>query len=343
MVSFSATFFNALSNNTLWPLLFMSDKAFEDNDASVYKTHILYVLPRDPNCVALLKAIEQHPLGEEVFVQDVGQLRQRPPWLDGVPILVNKKTNTAKKGGAIRQYLAEWEPEDFLPANSSVGGWTSYDDAENGFEKRTTSFHNSSLFALDADGDDGAKATTYGKQRTTTVNDTAQATQPVNEKQRRKQESEQISQGRAQALLDARQQQDQRLQNRPSGGGPVPRNAFSEGSTYAPSAQPRGPPAPQPSYPYAPPAQQYAPQAQQYARQAQQYAPQAQQYAPQAQQYAPQAQQYAHQAQAQQYAHQAQQYAPQYAPQAQMPGHQEYYGHYQPQPGGAPAYPGYGY
>jgi hypothetical protein len=340
----------------------MTDAIFKDDDASVYKNHILYYLPDDSNCSRLVGALDQHPLGDDVYMQDVRQLRQRPAWLDGVPILVRRKDGQAHKGQNIYNYLRSWQPEedDFQPAGASTGGYASYEDGETAFvgERKFASLFSDGMFNVEDDAEDGGGRGGGGggmRAAASTVDSFASngSQKPLNEKQRRKQEAEVESSHRAQQMLDARQMQDQRLQQRPGGPGgggpggagpgqpraPVPRNAFSShvGGAAEDQYSPQYPQRAQPQQfqqqfpatraPMQPPPpqqqQQYPPQAH---GQAQGYYPQS--YAP-----APPAPQ-AH------YAYQQQpQYAqPQYAP--QPPQGAVYY-----QPQHQPQYPssGYGY
>ena len=41
----------------------MGDQAFVDNDPSVYKTHILYVVPGDASCDKVIAYLDAHPRG----------------------------------------------------------------------------------------------------------------------------------------------------------------------------------------------------------------------------------------------------------------------------------------
>ena len=305
----------------------MTEKSFEDNDQSVYKTHILYYLPSDANCVKLLAVLEPHPLFDDIFLQDVSMLRQRPPWLDGVPILVCKKDNQAYKGQHIQNYIKSYQSDDFLPAGSATGGWSSYDDGETTMQKRFSTLHDPSLFDLEDESE----------QRV--AQPTPSANQPMNEKQLRKKQSEIEAQQRAQEMMDVRQRQDQLLQSKSKSNQPlvVPRNAFSGDEVQQPvvrhpppnpqtmhqrAAEQRTPQYGQPQH-YLHQQQQQQPAAvPQFYAQQQQYSqpPQQQQqqyhYAPQYQQPAPQQQQY-HYAQQQ---HQQYQYA---QPPQQ---YQQYYG-----------------
>lgn len=195
----------------------MTEKSFEDNDQSVYKTHILYYLPSDANCTKLLAILEPHPLFDDMFLQDVSMLRQRPPWLDGVPILVCKKDNQAYKGQHIQNYIKSYQSDDFLPAGSATGGWSSYDDGETTMQKRFSTLHDPSLFDLEEEGE----------QRKSQP--APPSNQPMNEKQQRRKQSEMEAQQRAQEMMDVRQRQDQLLQSKGKSNQPlvVPRNAFS--------------------------------------------------------------------------------------------------------------------
>jgi hypothetical protein len=320
----------------------MAEKSFDDNDQSVYKTHILYYLPSDANCSKLMGTLETHPLYDELFLQDVSKLRQRPPWLDGVPILVCKKDSQAYKGQHIQNYMKSYQSDEFLPAGACTGGWSSYDDGESSMEKRFNTLHDPCLFDLEEEG--------------------GQQTQPVpaqggggggsaqmSEKQQRKQQSEVEAQQRAQQMMNVRQQQDQMLQARSKGStslAPTPRNAFAGDADSQPvvrhppptpstmhqrSAETRTPHYGQPQHyqyeQHQQPQPQHQAQVPQFYAQQQQPQPQPQQQQQQQQQY------YAQQPQQQQqyYAQQPQQQQQYYAQQPQQPQQQQQYYAQQPQ------------
>lgn len=212
----------------------MADPVFRDDDASVYKNHILYFLPDDGNCARVVAAVEQHPLGEDVFMQDVRQLRQRPAWLDGVPILVRRKDGKAFKGQSVVAYLRSWQPEEdeFQPASSFSGGYASFEDGETSFagERKFASLFTAGMFDGVEEEGGGASASRPGAVRAAAATNSAgPGGQALNEKQRRKQEAEVESSMRAQQLLDSRQQQDQRLQARQGGSSaPTARTVFTD-------------------------------------------------------------------------------------------------------------------
>jgi hypothetical protein len=198
----------------------MGDQAFRDDDPSVYKTHILYVVNGDANCDRLMQQLEAHPLGDEVFVQDALKIAHRPAWLDGVPILVVKQTKQAHKGRNIYDYLRAWKSDEFMPAGSTTGGFASYEDPENAVgvtDRKYASIYGNDMFSLDEE--DGGR----------------QAAQPdpnASERDRRRQTAASQSQLATQRLQEARDAMDRRLQSRAGGGGPtmgsVPRNAFAQ-------------------------------------------------------------------------------------------------------------------
>lgn len=265
----------------------MADKAFDDNDQSVYKTHILYVAPKDPNCVKLLSKLESMPLFDEVFVQDIAQLRQRPAWLDGVPILVCKKTNQAHKGQNIYTYAQAYQPDDFLPAGAVTGGWSSFEDGENygSFDRKFSSLFDSAIYDLDEEGPGLGGVGAPVPATSNSTNGGAGGGAGMNLKQMRRQQSEQEAQQRAQELVNVRQRQDQMVQSRNKPTTPLSRTAFSDDDGPAlrhpppnpMAAQQRAPEVRQPMYGqpqhYAAPQQQpqYAAQHQQQYATQQQY------------------------------------------------------------------------
>lgn len=196
----------------------MGDQAFRDDDPSVYKTHILYVVSGDPNCDKLLQHLEVHPMGDEVFVQDALKIARRPAWLDGVPILVVKQTKQAHKGRNIYDYLRSWKSDEFMPAGSTTGGFASYEDPENAVgvtDRKYASIYGNDMFSLEEEGQQVVAEPASSSER-----------------DRRRQTAASQSQLATQRLQEARDAMDRRLQTRSGGGGPsmgsVPRNAFAQ-------------------------------------------------------------------------------------------------------------------
>ena len=118
----------------------MGDSKFTDDDDSVYKGHVLYIVPGDPHCVKLEAYLNTHAVGNDVWIQNARDIprERRPPGLNGVPILVQKDKQVAHSGDNIYRYLAEWQHEDSFnlqPANgfSDVTGfdYENFDDGQN--------------------------------------------------------------------------------------------------------------------------------------------------------------------------------------------------------------------
>ncbi len=149
------------------------DQRFVDDDDSVYKNHILYFVPRDPNCAKLKQRLETHPVGDDVWEQNVMDLdpSSLPPWLNGVPILLVKDKKEAHRGNNIYKYLNDYLSADSFnlqPANAMsstsfmnidsveaftveedrglVSGWDSHD-----FSDSFTSVHGATTFTLEDD------------------------------------------------------------------------------------------------------------------------------------------------------------------------------------------------
>jgi len=243
----------------------MSDSAFNDNDPSVYKTHILYMLPTDENCNKLLRVLEDHPINEHVFQQDVSKLSARPPWLDGVPILVDKSTSKAHKGRNIYAYIQEWKSDDFLPAGACTGGYASFesngeDELGDASTKKFASLSTSGVFDLEEEGGGGRQQ----QQPAATASGGGGGGGARNQ---RKEQLMNEAQSKAQALMDARNMQDQRLKARvPAGGAKSPyqtQQPPQQQQQQPQYYQPQPPQQQQPQY-YQPPQQQQ--QQQQYYR-----------------------------------------------------------------------------
>ncbi len=119
------------------------DKPFDNNDDSVFKTHVLYIILNDTNCTRIQNVLAQSPFETVTWVQDVQKLRQPlPRWLQGVPTLVSKQDKKVYTGSKIIQYLQKasnngelQQPGNmFMNNSSSISG---------------TSLFNNSAFALD--------------------------------------------------------------------------------------------------------------------------------------------------------------------------------------------------
>ena len=81
-------------------------QAFEDSDDSIYKTHILYVLAGDENCRQLERQLANHPIEPVTWIQDVRKLAHPlPSWLKGVPTLLCKQERHVHMGRNIQTYL----------------------------------------------------------------------------------------------------------------------------------------------------------------------------------------------------------------------------------------------
>ncbi len=149
------------------------EQRFVDDDESVYKNHILYFAPNNVNCAKLQAMIERHPIDDDVWQQNVMDLDPRsvPSWLNGVPILVDKKNKKAHRGNNIYKYLNEYlSPDSYnlQPANAIsstsfmniesveafttedergvVSGWDSHDFSDN-----FTSVNSATTFTLEDD------------------------------------------------------------------------------------------------------------------------------------------------------------------------------------------------
>ncbi len=129
----------------------MADKAFEDNDPSVYSSHVLYIKKNDPNCTAVVSRMDTMPLGQEVYVQEVMTMPQRPAWLRGVPSLFVRNGEQVYTGARdILAYASAWrntEPTSMtssiystsMSSGSNLGGGNLFDSAMFSIEGDPTS------------------------------------------------------------------------------------------------------------------------------------------------------------------------------------------------------------
>jgi hypothetical protein len=77
--------------------------------ASEFKSYLLYIVPSDCNSQQALALVQQsHELQQDVWVQDVRLLNPPlPPWLNGVPIIVKRKTGEVFKGTACLDFVRD--------------------------------------------------------------------------------------------------------------------------------------------------------------------------------------------------------------------------------------------
>ena len=88
------------------PNLQPGNQAFDDTDDSIYKSHILYIIPNDPNCVAVEKLLTNNPIEAATWIQNVKKLpTPLPSWLRGVPTLLCKQEGQVHMGRNIQLYL----------------------------------------------------------------------------------------------------------------------------------------------------------------------------------------------------------------------------------------------
>ena len=91
----------------------MSEKKFVDDDPSVYKDYVLYVVPNDANCDKLIHFLENSrpELYSMTWVQNARELKQKPAWLTGVPVFVCKEDKKAHKGSHAFKFVKDFKGE----------------------------------------------------------------------------------------------------------------------------------------------------------------------------------------------------------------------------------------
>ena len=126
----------------------MAEHPFEDNDPSVYSSHVLYV-KNDPNCVAVTSRLETLPLGQEVFTQDVMNMSQRPSWLQGVPSLYVRNGGKVITGARdILAYASTWRNMEPSSMTSSIYSTSSVSGSSLGCGSL---FDSAMLFSIEGD------------------------------------------------------------------------------------------------------------------------------------------------------------------------------------------------
>jgi hypothetical protein len=102
-------------------------KEIDFSDPSVMFRHVLYVHPDSHPSTDTFEIIESTPwLSKEVWVQSIGDLKDdeldKAPWIDGVPILVDKRSGDIHKGhAACRDALACIQPTIVPRTNDGFG------------------------------------------------------------------------------------------------------------------------------------------------------------------------------------------------------------------------------
>ena len=92
-----------------------SKKVEFDDDPSGCKAYVLYVLPGSAGCARLQELIHAKPgLEDQTWVQDASLILPRPPWLTGVPILVEKASRQAHRGVRAFQFVTDFSDDTHL-------------------------------------------------------------------------------------------------------------------------------------------------------------------------------------------------------------------------------------
>ena len=81
-----------------------------------FKQYVLYVFPGDANCDRAMGM-----LTPDVSVQDVTKLDALPAFIDGVPILADKKSESLVRGTACLRALQELKKSELIPAPTASG------------------------------------------------------------------------------------------------------------------------------------------------------------------------------------------------------------------------------
>ena len=84
-----------------------------------FKPWILYVFPGDKNSDNAAQLAQQ--AASAVYVQDISKLSKLPPFVDGVPVLANKKNKQAFKGTLALQTLKDLKELEVAPAPINSG------------------------------------------------------------------------------------------------------------------------------------------------------------------------------------------------------------------------------
>lgn len=202
----------------------------DGDDPSSFKNYVLYILNDNAGSDKLLNLVRAKPgLADKTWVQDVKLLRERPPWLNGVPIIVDKGDKKAYRGSSAFTFV-----QQFVDTEMAFGG-----------------FGSSSSFAFDDGKDRGPRsarllgAETYGLVNPSAADpdDTAQAAgmraasgqdmlmPPTSDDAaaaasgRKKRKGEDAT-AATEAYMNARREIDLRVQQSTGGGGMQQRVAF---------------------------------------------------------------------------------------------------------------------
>ena len=185
-----------------------SEQAFDDNDPSVYSSHVLYTVTQDNNSNAVSSRLKGMELGGVVYTQDVMTLTQRPHWLRGVPSLYCKTDQKVLTGVRdILAYASTWKNPDPVSMASSLTAQSGLGSGLGG-----NSLFDDSLFSIEGDP--------------TTVAPTNQAT--GGQRQQRKAAAAASTASSVERLQNSRAEMDRRIQATAQQGTiPMPRNMMT--------------------------------------------------------------------------------------------------------------------
>ena len=110
----------------------MGDKTFKDDDESVYKDYILYVVPQSVKSQNLVRFMQEHrgALFQKTWIQNALLLPRRPAWLNGVPILVDKDNKRAYKGSYALQFVQQFKDDEPMFAGAVAGNYFGFNEGE---------------------------------------------------------------------------------------------------------------------------------------------------------------------------------------------------------------------
>jgi hypothetical protein len=206
----------------------------DGDDPSSFKDFVVYVINDNPACEKLLNMLRsKQGLASRTWVQDVKVLREKPAWLNGVPIVVEKAQKKAFRGTSAFTFVSEYKDEDMSFGGFGSSSSFAFDDGKDR-GARSARMLSADMYGLvnphaaDPSDADQAKGESRGGMREASGGDGGMdpPSADVGEKQSRRKGLQANTNAATEAYLNARQAVDARVKEVSGGGGMQQRVGF---------------------------------------------------------------------------------------------------------------------
>ena len=197
----------------------------DGDDPSSFKDFVVYVLNDNPACDKLLHLLRnKQGLAGRTWVQDVKLLREKPAWLTGVPIVVEKAGKKAFRGTSAFTFVNEYKDEDMSFGGFGSSSSFAFDDGKDRGARsaRMLSADTYGLVnphAADPSDSDQARGETRGMREASGGDVMDPPSADVGEKEGRRKGLQANTNSATEAYLNARQAVDARVKEAAGGGG----------------------------------------------------------------------------------------------------------------------------